>query len=328
MPAQKKTPRKESPLAHPAHIALVQCMRVKPNERVLVVTNPEKIGIAQALYDEAVKIGADVAMLVYPAGKVNGEEPPAAVADAMFQSSVVIAPTVVSISHTNARRRACKEGKARIATLPGIREDSFIRGMSADYQEVGDITKRIFRALNKAKRCHITSPGGTDLELDVNNPAMPSAAQIFKPGDFTNLPDGETSLAPRTANGVLVADSSGSVITEPTRIELKDGFIIKIQGNPSGMRFKKLLEATAKKDRNRNAFGIAELGIGTNPSAKICGSVLEDEKVLGTCHIAFGSNKSFPNGKRHSSIHIDVIVMKPTIVLDSKTIMEKGALLI
>ena len=311
----------------PARIALGQCMRVKKGERVLVVTNPEKIRIAQALYDTASSMGADVSMLIYPAGKVNGEEPPATVADAMKLSKVVIAPTVVSISHTKARRDACKAG-ARIATLPGILEQSFIRAMSADYGEIWNTTKRLVALLNKSKKCHVTTPSGTDLELDIRNEAMPSAGRIFKNGDFTNLPDGETSLAPHDVSGILVADTSGSVITEPTRIEVKDCFVQKIEKNPSGKRLVKLLNDAAKRDKNRNSYGIAELGIGTNPTAKVTGSVLEDEKVLGTCHIAFGNNLSFPGGKRGSSIHLDVILLKTTVVLDGKPIMEKGKLLI
>ena len=132
MPQNTLDGKKESPLLRPARIALGQCMRIKKGERVLVVTNPEKMKIAQALYDTARAMGADVSMLLYPAGKVNGEEPPAAIADAMKVSKVVVAPTVVSISHTKARRDACKAG-ARIATLPGILEQSFIRAMSAHY---------------------------------------------------------------------------------------------------------------------------------------------------------------------------------------------------
>ena len=327
MPQTKKKD-KESRLAHPARVALLQCMRVKPKERVLVVTNPEKMKIARALYDEAVKLGADVSMLVYPAGKVNGEEPPAAVADAMFRSRVVIAPTVVSFSHTKARRRACREGRARIATMPGILEQSFIRGMSSDYDEMWKLTTRLVRTLNKAKMCHITSPTGTDLELDIRYDAIPSAARIFKPGKFTNLPDGESSQAPYTANGLLVADSCGAIITGPTKVEFRDGFATKIQKNPSGRRLKKLLDNAVQKDGNNNAFGIAELGIGTNPTARLCGSVLEDEKVLGTCHIAFGGNLSFPGGKRNSSIHLDVILKKPTMTLDGKLLMDRGNLLL
>ena len=89
-----------------------------------------------------------------------------------------------------------------------------------------------------------------------------------------------------------------------------------------------MIEDAKKIDKNNNASYVAEFAIGTNPSAKITGVILEDEKVLGTCHIAFGDNTSFPGGKNKSIIHLDIIILKPTIKLDKKIIMEKGKLLI
>ena len=81
-------------------------------------------------------------------------------------------------------------------------------------------------------------------------------------------------------------------------------------------------------DRNNNASFIAEFAIGTNPTAKVTGVILEDEKALGTSHIAFGDNTSFKGGKNNSILHLDIIIQKPTIRLDNKIIMEKGELLI
>ena len=54
---------------------------------------------------------------------------------------------------------------------------------------------------------------------------------------------------------------------------------------------------------------------------------LEDEKVLGTCHIALGNNYSF-GGKVNVPIHLDGIIKKPTIIFDDKIIMKEGKLLI
>jgi leucyl aminopeptidase (aminopeptidase T) len=94
------------------------------------------------------------------------------------------------------------------------------------------------------------------------------------------------------------------------------------------MRFSQMIENAEKQDGNANARFIAEFAIGTNPNARITGNLLEDEKVLGTCHIAFGDNTSYPGGTNESVLHIDTIVISPTIILDDKTIMENGRLLI
>ena len=73
----------------------------------------------------------------------------------------------------------------------------------------------------------------------------------------------------------------------------------------------------------KNARNIAEFGIGTNYQARVIGNILQDEKVLGTCHIAFGNNSSF-GGKVYSEMHIDNVIQKPTIVVDKEIIMKDG----
>ncbi|MFC1477607.1 aminopeptidase [candidate division KSB1 bacterium] len=315
-------------LLYPARMALTTCMNVKNGEKVLIVTNPEIMSIAEALFIEARNLNAEPFILVYPPGKMNGEEPPANVRDAMFDADVILAPTVMSISHTDARRSVSKKGRARIATLPGITEEVFIRGLSADYTEIARICERVFVCLDPAKTARVTSPDGTDLTLDIANPAVISNGLIHNPGDFSNLPDGETELAPVTAHGVLVANRCEDFITEPTRLELKDGYIVSYDSNESGQRFRKLIEDSIAIDGNNNASFIAEFAVGTNPTAQVTGVLLEDEKVLGTCHIAFGDNTTYPGGKNSSTLHMDVIVFEPTIVLDDTTIMENGTLLI
>lgn len=315
-------------LLKPAKIALTQCLDVKQKESVLIVTNPEKKPIAEALYAEAEKLKAEPSILTYPAGKINGEEPPKVVAEAMMAADVVIAPTVVSISHTEARRNACKKGKTRIATMPGITESIFVRGLSADYKEISKISKKVQIYLNKAKKATVTSPSGTDIEISISNSAIVSDGNITKKGAFSNLPDGESELAPTSANGVLVIDRCDDIVTEPTKLEIKNGYIVKYQNNPSGRRFKKVIENAKKIDKNNNAGFIAEFAIGTNPSAKVTGVILEDEKALGTCHIAFGDATSFPGGRNKSVLHLDIIVMKPTIRLGEKVVMVKGKLII
>jgi leucyl aminopeptidase (aminopeptidase T) len=73
-------------------------------------------------------------------------------------------------------------------------------------------------------------------------------------------------------------------------------------------------------DKGKN---IAEFGIGTNDKAKLSGMLLEDEKVLGTVHIALGDNKTM-GGKVHVPLHLDGVITNPTILVDSTPIMRSG----
>jgi leucyl aminopeptidase (aminopeptidase T) len=54
--------------------------------------------------------------------------------------------------------------------------------------------------------------------------------------------------------------------------------------------------------------------------------ILEDEKVMGTIHIAFGDNKSM-GGTVGVASHLDGLVTSPTVWFDDRKIMEAGRLL-
>ena len=51
--------------------------------------------------------------------------------------------------------------------------------------------------------------------------------------------------------------------------------------------------------------------------------MLEDEKLLGTIHVAFGASASF-GGTVTVPVHIDVVVLSPTLTLDETTVVDGG----
>ncbi|MBW2992319.1 aminopeptidase, partial [Candidatus Woesearchaeota archaeon] len=106
----------------------------------------------------------------------------------------------------------------------------------------------------------------------------------------------------------------------PITIEVKEGYAVNIEGGEEADRLKERLDAVGKE-----AYKIAELGVGTNPKAIVTGNSLEDEKSLGTCHFALGNDLAY-GGKNDVPIHIDGIIRNPTIYIDGKKIMEKGEL--
>lgn len=306
-----------------ARIAVETCMGVKYGERVLVVTDPSRLKIAEALLEAARIVGAKIMLICMPTGTKHGEEPPKLVADTMRTVDVVLAPTTYSLTHTRARLNACRFG-ARVATMPMITEEIMCRGaMLANYRDVEKLTKKIVARMDKASRVEVTTPAGTKLNFSVRERKAHSDTGIFhNPGDFGNLPAGEAFIAPieGTADGKVLVD--GSMDDTPQgRIEItiKKGMARQISGRPT-RKLTKMLEEAGPKARN-----LAEFGIGTNPNARLIGNVLEDEKVLGTCHIALGDNSTF-GGKVRAGIHVDGIFLRPTVELDGKIIMKKGKL--
>jgi leucyl aminopeptidase (aminopeptidase T) len=97
--------------------------------------------------------------------------------------------------------------------------------------------------------------------------------------------------------------------------------VVRIEGGGEAIQLRNLLESL----EDENAYVIAELGIGTNEAAGLTGITLEDEKILGTVHVAVGRNTGF-GGVNMSKIHLDFIMTRPTFKIDGKTLIENGQL--
>ncbi len=68
---------------------------------------------------------------------------------------------------------------------------------------------------------------------------------------------------------------------------------------------------------------LAELGVGTNDKAQLTGNVLEDEKILGTVHVAFGASAGI-GGTVSVPIHLDVVVVEPTLEVGGTRVLDAG----
>ena len=152
-----------------ARIAVETCMNTQPEETVLIVTDTNKLKIAEAFTYAAASIGARTVTTIMEPASEHAKEPPKAVAEAMKAAEVVLIPTTESLSHTDARRSATKAG-ARIASMPGITEDMMHRGgLTADYKQVAELTNKMAAIIEKAKTAQITTPSGTNLTMSIEN---------------------------------------------------------------------------------------------------------------------------------------------------------------
>lgn len=301
-------------------VVLKNCLDIKEDEKVLVVTDDVKFNIGKALYEESKAMGAEAMLMVMQARKVSGEEPPASVAKAMAEADVVICPTVASLTHTNARINAVKQG-ARVATMPGITEEMFAQGaVTADYQEVEELTLKMTELLSKAETAKIVKDGYTlTMSLKGRN-GLASTGVYKQPGTSGNLPSGEAYIAPveGTTNGEILIDGSMvgvGKLAEPLHATISEGKLVKLVGRDADK-----LQVLFENDQNAS---VGELGIGTNRNARLCGIILEDEKVYGTVHVAFGTNTSF-GGTVKANCHLDGIILKPDVYLDGKLMIKQG----
>ena len=304
-------------------IAVRDCMGTKPNEKVLIVTDEPLRNIGYSLWRAAKELGAEVILIEMLPRKTNGEEPPAEVAELMKMADVVLCPTSKSLTHTDARRNASAAG-ARIATLPGVDEEIMIRCMNADYNKIADRTFKICAMMEKTETIRVTTSLGTNITMPIKGRKAHASSGLFREkGLWGNLPTGESYLAPLEglSNGVVIVDGSMAsvgMVNTPIKIIVKDGYATEITGGDEAKRLRELLEPHGK-----DAYTVAEFGIGTNDKAILTGKILEDEKVMGTIHIAFGDNKSMGGSVRVAS-HLDGLIKNPNVWFDDKLIMKDG----
>lgn len=299
-------------------------MGLKAGETVLIITDALLRNIGYVLFEASKSLGAKESVLVeILPRKTNGEEPPKQIAELMKQFDVILCPTSKSLTHTDARREASQAG-ARIATLPGVTEEIMIRCMNADYNKIAERTFKLCELMEKTKVVRVTAPSGTNITLVIQGRQAHASSGIFKEkGSWGNLPTGEAYLAPVEflSNGVVVVDGSMAgvgLIRNPIKIIVKDGYAEEITGGEEAEKLIKLLEPHGKDARN-----VAEFGIGTNDKAILTGLILEDEKVMGTIHIAFGDNKSMGGSVRVAS-HLDGLIKSPSVWFDDLLIMKEG----
>lgn len=298
-------------------------MGLKPTESLLVVTNPQMEKEEAAIWFEAGKtIAKRTQMVVFSGMTENAQEPPAIVAMMMARSNVGLLQTSYSLTHTDARKRANAAG-ARIASLPTVTKDIIMRTLNMDYQPIAALSTKVANLLTKANKAVITSPNGTNLTLDLTErTAIADTGFFTQPGDFGNLPAGESFLAPveGKTQGVYVVDGSFADIKldKSMTITVKDGLATAISGDKAAQTLTGRLDAIGPKARN-----IAELGVGTNPKANPKGSLIEAEKAYGTVHIALGNNAGF-GGIISVPFHSDGVIVNPTLSLGGTIILKDG----
>lgn len=311
-------------LVKTAEGVLSSCLAVKKGEEVLIVTDDTRKEIGEALYEAAGNLGCERLLMVMNERELSGQEPPKAVAAAMKSADVVTAPTAQSLTHTNARIEAARAG-TRVATMPGITEEMFSHGaMTADYSKVEELTAVVTEMLSKASVARIEKDGHV-LTINIRGrDGVPSPGVYREPGQCGNLPSGEAYIAPLEdgSEGEMIVDGSMvgiGKLDSPLHMVISGGKLRSVTGEKS-----ENLDVLLKNETNGT---LCELGIGTNEAAVLNGIILEDEKVYGTVHIAFGTNTSF-GGVNKAECHMDGIILRPTLYLDDVKVIEDGVFLV
>jgi leucyl aminopeptidase (aminopeptidase T) len=211
--------------------------------------------------------------------------------------------------------------------MPGVTEEMLARVMGADMAELRRRGEAICAVLDAGAEARIRCARGSDLRLGLEGRApIVDAGDLSARGAFGNLPCGEGFVAPveGTGEGTLVVDGSIAGVgrvDEPVRLTVRKGHLTDAE-NVAGEELLALLTAHGADGTN-----VAELGIGTNEAAILTGNILEDEKILGTAHVAFGASAAI-GGKVQVPVHLDCVVLEPTVEVDGEALVRDGELLV
>ena len=176
----------------------------------------------------------------------------------------------------------------RGATMHGMNTTILRTGLAVDYRQVSRDAEKLRRAMTRADEVEI------DFELESG--AILTARLLLgrqeaqkshglcqgTAPDIANLPAGEVYFVPTGAEGLFPMKYADGTLG---RLTVEGGKIVRselISGNPET-----IAEHNARLADDPMTGVLGELGFGTQV-LPVSGADIQDEKVLGTCHLATG----------------------------------------
>jgi aminopeptidase len=209
-------------------------------------------------------------------------------------------------------------------------KEMYLQMLDIDYAKLSKRAHALRDRLKHKKQIQLITDGNEltfsikDRRINIDDGYLDE--ENIRVGDVgLNLPSGEVFIAPveDSANGTVAFNCptfrDGKKIKN-LKLTFRNGRVIDISATEGGDVFRKILgESLGDADR------LGEFGIGLNPFAVPIGYTLTDEKVAGSIHLALGENRGY-GGKNNSSLHWDIVALKPTFRADNELIMKDGKL--
>lgn len=306
-----------------AEKAICQSLKVKKGENFLLVTDKQKMDIAEALAYWAKKRGAETTtyLMTETLRPITG--PTEMFKDMIARADVVTYMLDARIEEKSFRGFMVKQGtnNSRICMMPGITVDMMERLVNIDFTEMDAFTKKVIAAVDDADDVVIQNPDGTFLECSVKGRKWKADnGDISQMGNHGNLPAGECFTAP------VEESLTGKLVISLIDDKLGRGEMIFEKGKLVEYSGKGIEDIVRNIGDDESGKIIGEFGIGTNPGAKICPNMLEAEKAFGTAHFAIGD--SYGLGANTSAHHYDALVNKITLKAKGMTIAQDGRFLL
>jgi aminopeptidase len=177
---------------------LGKCLGLAAHERCVVLSDEGQFARGLALYREALRLGAESALILQEPPTASIELGAAAIAT-FAVSDVIVSVLPGSISHSGATRTALTRG-ARVVSMGASTGEMLTRLLGCDLQAVAARSRRLAHALTSASQARLTCPLGTDLEIDLEGRSgIADDGDLRASGSLGNMPFGEGFIAPPVA---------------------------------------------------------------------------------------------------------------------------------
>ena len=322
-----------------AHNAVHVCLRIRPQERVSIISDEATLEIAAAIVAELDKLGSPYhAWILEELAERPLRDLPAEIAADLATSQVSIFAVQAQSNELRSRIQmtdVVNRHKIRHAHMVNINRQIMLEGMRADFQRVDRLSQKVVELVRRASRIRATTAAGTDVSADLNpNYKWLKTSGIISPEKWGNLPGGEIFTTPGEVNGTFVIDGVvgdylcakfGSLKENPLTIRMKGNRLT--EAHSENRELESDFWNYTHTDENSDRVG--EFAIGTNIGLKdLIGQILQDEKYPGV-HIAFGNPYGAHTGADwDSTTHIDVVGRQFNIWVDDQQIMQQGKFLI
>ena len=322
-----------------ARNAVRSCLRVRPEEKVTLITDYacQEIGASLAREVELLRAPYHAWILEELASRPLTDMPRPVLED-METSQVSIFAVKAQPNELRTRMQmtdVVNRRKMRHAHMVNIDRRIMLEGMRADFEEVDRISTRVFEMASAAREIRATTPGGTHI-VGRFSPQLKwlKTSGIISPHKWGNLPGGETFTAPERVDGTFVIDGVvgdylcekyGDLRDAPLTIRIADSRLL--EAHSENRRLEDDFWQYCHTDENSDRVG--EFAIGTNIAVRdVIGNILQDEKIPGV-HVAFGNPYGAHTGAGwYSSTHIDVVGRNFDIWIDGRQVMHAGAFLL
>ncbi|MCS7385308.1 MAG: aminopeptidase [archaeon GB-1867-005] len=310
-----------------AKLIIEKLLSVKSGENVLIISDDtSEMKMVNALFKSALEIGGEPVITIMPSKWPSHTTLPKTIHGALQHAQVVIGITksTGAPSYDSVVAKLLREKRIRYMSMVLRPLENWISGAAlANYDEVYSTALKLAKEFEGKSEIKVTTKLGTNITASIDGArVIIEAGYATRPGESAAFSDGEVSFTPveGTANGMVVVDGPIALIgkpEKPIKIVVKNGKVTEVIGGEEANKLKKLIEQV----KNLNNF--AEFGFGVNPNARLDGFWQEEKKAMGTMHIALGDNIYY-GGKVKCEIHMDMVVYKPTVVVDGKVVIDEG----